>query len=34
MPMPQRSLGGSAANIKVGEIGFGLMGTPIALYGS
>jgi hypothetical protein len=27
MVMQQRNLGGSAAQIKVGEIGYGLMGT-------
>lgn len=31
MPMQQHSLGGSASSIKVGEIGFGLMGTPLSV---
>jgi pyridoxine 4-dehydrogenase len=31
--MKQRSLGGSASNIKVGEIGYGLMGTLTVEYG-
>ena len=32
MVMKQRSLGGSASHIKVGEIGYGLMGKIILLF--